>query len=113
MKSRVQCHLETAQLPVYDMSKITNVTATEGYTVITWERWTTYINKRKAVKASCSFNSWKATCEISLNTVPAGFFHSHKKPEEVHRFTQGSGKMQLDDKVIPLGEASRSHSTSS
>lgn len=48
------------------------------------------------------------SCEISVNTMPAGtkipFSHKHKQNEEVYIFLSGSGTMTLDNAVIAVQE---------
>lgn len=48
------------------------------------------------------------SCEISVNTMPAGatlpFKHKHKQNEEVYIFISGSGTMALDNADIDVQE---------
>lgn len=48
------------------------------------------------------------SCEISVNTMPAGtklpFNHKHKQNEEVYIFLSGSGTMTLDNTVLAIQE---------
>lgn len=48
------------------------------------------------------------SCEISVNTMPAGaklpFNHKHKQNEEVYIFISGSGTMTLDNTVFEVQE---------
>lgn len=48
------------------------------------------------------------SCEISVNTMPAGtklpFSHKHKQNEEVYIFLKGTGTMTLDNDTINVQE---------
>lgn len=48
------------------------------------------------------------SCEISVNTMPAGaklpFNHKHKQNEEIYIFISGNGTMTLDNTVIDAQE---------
>jgi len=50
------------------------------------------------------------SCEISVNSMPAGvklpFNHKHKQNEEVYIFLKGEGTMTLDGKTIDVKEGS-------
>ncbi len=50
------------------------------------------------------------SCEISVNSMPAGvklpFKHKHKQNEEVYIFLKGEGTMILDGKTIDIKEGS-------
>lgn len=48
------------------------------------------------------------SCEISVNTMPAGvklpFSHKHKQNEEVYIFLKGTGTITLDDVTLNVQE---------
>lgn len=50
------------------------------------------------------------SCEISVNSVPAGikapYRHAHKQNEEIYIFLKGTGIMSVDGKEFPVGEGS-------
>ena len=50
------------------------------------------------------------SCEISVNSMPAGvklpFNHKHKQNEEIYIFLKGEGIMTLDGKILDVKEGS-------
>ena len=50
------------------------------------------------------------SCEISVNSMPAGvklpFNHKHKQNEEIYIFLKGKGIMTLDGKILDVKEGS-------
>ena len=50
------------------------------------------------------------SCEISVNSMPAGvklpFNHKHKQNEEIYVFLKGEGIMTLDGKILDVKEGS-------
>ena len=66
-------------------------------------------NERKGkvfVKEPGNFTSM----EISFTTIPAGkavpFVHHHKEDEEAYIFIDGTGRIQVDDEIIPVKQGS-------
>jgi mannose-6-phosphate isomerase-like protein (cupin superfamily) len=51
-----------------------------------------------------------SSMQISMNKLPAGaavpFLHRHRENEEVHIFIGGTGQMQIDGDILPVGEGS-------